>query len=170
MLALFIERYAEEAWVDDRKMILVILSLFAITAMGRALVPGHTVLVYFAPLAAVAMMLTVLVGGRTALATQIAGALHVGIMSGQVELVAYVLVPALCGMAAVRRATTAREFAVGALAVAGGNAGVALAFLLVGRAPDPLGALQLTAAALMSGVASGVLAFGAIVMLGHLFR
>ena len=42
-------------------------------------------------------------------------------MSSQVELVAYVLVPALLGMAAVRRATTAREFAIGA--VAGGAAG-----------------------------------------------
>ena len=170
MLALFIERYAEEAWVDDRKMILVILSLFAITAMGRALVPGHTVLVYFAPFAAVAMMLTVLVGGRTALATQIAGALHVGIMSGQVELVAYVLVPALCGMAAVRRATTAREFAVGALAVAGGNAGVVLAFLLVGRASDPLGSAQLLVAAATSGLGSGLLAFAAMAILGHVFR
>ena len=170
MLALFIERYAEEAWVDDRKMILVILSLFAITAMGRALVPGHTVLVYFAPFAAVAMMLTVLVGGRTALATQIAGALHVGIMSGQVELVAYVLVPALCGMAAVRRATTAREFAVGALAVAGGNAGVVLAFLLVGRASDPLGSAQVLVAAATSGLGSGLLAFAAMAILGHVFR
>jgi len=114
VLALFLERYATEAWLEDRKMILVILSLVAITAAGRALVPGHTIAVYFAPFAAIAMMLTVLVGGRTALATQIAGALHVGIMSSQVELVAYVLVPALLGMAALRRATTAREFSIGA--------------------------------------------------------
>src|SRR5207247_8604735 len=102
MVALCIERYAEEAWVDDRKMILVILSLFAITAMGRALVPGHTVLVYFAPFAAVAMMLTVLVGGRTALATQIAGALHVGIMSGPAALAASSVVPPLCGLSPER--------------------------------------------------------------------
>src|SRR5205807_5190083 len=170
VLALFLERYATEAWLEDRKMILVILSLLAITAAGRALVPGHTIAVYFAPFAAVAMMLTVLVGGRTALAAQIAGALHVGIMSGQVELVAYVLVPALCGMAAVRRATTAREFAVGALAVAGGNAGVVLAFLLVGRASDPLGSAQVLVAAATSGLGSGLLAFAAMAILGHVFR
>src|SRR5438309_2276557 len=170
VLALFLERYAPEAWLEDRKMILVILSLVAITAAGRALVPGHTIAVYFAPFAAIAMMLTVLVGGRTALATQIAGALHVGIMSGQVELVAYVLVPALCGMAAVRRATTAREFAVGALAVAGGNAGVVLAFLLVGRASDPLGSAQVLVAAATSGLGSGLLAFAAMAILGHVFR
>ena len=170
VVGLFVERYAEEAWADDRKLMVVGLSLVALTAAGRALIPGHTVAVYFVPFAAVAMMLTVLVGGRTALATQIAGALHVGIMSGQVELVAYVLVPALLGMAAVRRATTAREFVAAALYVALGDLGVIGTFLLVGRSADTLGALQLAAAALISGVASGVLAFGAIVMLGHLFR
>ena len=170
VLALFVERYAAEAWTDDRKLVVVGLSLVVITAAGRALIPGHTVAVYFLPVAAVAMMLTVLVGGRTALATQIAGALHVGIMSGQVELVAYVLVPALLGMAAVRRATTAREFVAAALYVALGDLGVIGTFLLVGRSADTLGALQLGSAALISGVASGVLAFGAVVMLGHLFR
>ena len=170
VLALFIERFATEAWLDDRKMILVILSLLAITAAGRALIPGHTVLVYFAPFAAIAMTLTVLVGGRTALATQIAGALHIGIMSGQVELVSYVLVPALLGMAAVRRATTAREFAIGAVAVAAGNVGVVLAFLLVGRTSDPLGIAQLAGGGLLSGLGSGLLAFAGMAILGHVFR
>jgi cyclic-di-AMP phosphodiesterase PgpH len=169
VLALFLERYATEAWLEDRKMILVILSLVALTAAGRALVPGHTVAVYFAPFAAIAMMLTVLVGGRTALATQIAGALHVGIMSSQVELVAYVLVPALLGMAAVRRATTAREFAVGAVAVAAGAIGVILSFVLVNRAADPLGIAQLLAGALVSGLGSGLLAFAGMAILGHVF-
>src|SRR6185437_10424963 len=159
VLALFLERHATEAWLEDRKMILVILSLVAITAAGRALVPGHTIAVYFAPFAAIAMMLTVLVGGRTALATQIAGALHIGIMSSQVELVAYVLVPALLGMAAVRRATTAREFAAGAGSVSVGNLGVVVAFTLVGQSTDPVGAAQLAAASLVSGAGSGLLAF-----------
>jgi putative nucleotidyltransferase with HDIG domain len=169
VLALYLERYAAEAWLDDRKMILVILSLVALTAAGRALVPGHTVAVYFAPFAAIAMMLTVLVGGRTALATQIAGALHVGIMSSQVDVVAYVLVPALLGMAAVRRATTAREFAVGAVAVAAGAIGVILSFVLVNRAADPLGIAQLLAGALVSGFGSGLLAFAGMAILGHVF-
>jgi putative nucleotidyltransferase with HDIG domain len=169
VLALFIQRYATEAWLDDRKMILVILSLVVLTAAGRSLVSGP-LLVYFAPFAAVAMMLTVLVGGRTALATQIAGALHVGIMSEQVELVAYVLVPALLGMAAVVRATTAREFAIGALAVAAGNVGVILVFLLVGRTTDPLGIAQLFTGALVSGIGSGLLAFAGMAILGHIFR
>jgi cyclic-di-AMP phosphodiesterase PgpH len=73
-------------------------------------------------------------------------------------------------MAAVRRATTAREFAAGALFVAAGNVGVLLSFTLVGRATDPLGAAQLMLAALASGAGSGVLAFAAMAMLGHIFR
>src|SRR5258708_40081011 len=114
------------------------------------------------------MGLTVRVGGRSALGRQSGGALHIGVMSGQGELVAYVLVPALLGMAAVRRATTAREFVAAALYVALGDLGVIGTFLLVGRSADTLGPLQLAAAAMISGVASGVLAFRAILLLGHL--
>ena len=170
VLALFMERYAPEAWTEDSKMILVALSLLAVTVAARVLTPGHTLLVYFIPFAAVAMIITVLVGGRTALATQIAGALHVGILSGQVELVAYVLVPALLGMAAVRRATTAREFAAGAGSVSLGNLGVVAAFTLVGQSTDPVGAAQLAVAALLSGAGSGLLAFAGMAIFGHLFR
>lgn len=170
VLGLFIERYAEEAWADDRRLVLVGLSLVALVAIARVLVPSHTLAVYFAPYAAVAMMLTVLVGGRTALATQIAAALHFGILSGRVELVAYVLVPALLGMAAIRRATTAREFVAGAFNVAGGNLGVTGAFLLVSRPTDVVGLLQLGSGAVTSGALSGLVAFGAIVLLGHIFR
>jgi putative nucleotidyltransferase with HDIG domain len=170
VLGLYAERYATEAWNDDRKLALVALSLLSVTIVTRALVPGHSLLVYLIPYAAAAMTLTVLVSGRAALAAQIAAALHAGIMSGQVELVAYVLVPALLGMAAVRRATTAREFAAGALFVALGNIGVLASFTLVGRATDPLGAAQLLLAAVVSGAGAGVVAFAAMAMLGHLFR
>ena len=170
VLGLFIERYAEEAWADDRRLVLVGLSLLSLVAVARVLAPGHALAVYFAPYAAVAMMLTILVGGRTALATQIAAALHFGILSGRVDLVAYVLVPSLLGMAAIRRATTAREFVTGAFNVAGGNLGVIGAFLLVSRPTDVIGLLQLGAGAVTSGVLSGLVAFGAVVILGHLFR
>jgi cyclic-di-AMP phosphodiesterase PgpH len=170
VLALFIQRYATEAWNDDRKVLLVMMSLLVVTVTARALIPSHTLLVYFIPFAAVAMIITVLVGGRTALATQIAGALHVGILSGQVELVAYVLVPALLGMAAVQRAATAREFAAGAGSVALGNLGVVVSFTLVGQSTDPVGAAQLAVAALVSGAGSGLLAFAGTAIFGHLFR
>jgi len=169
VLALFIERFAEEAWADDRRLVLIGLSVVVLVAVGRAVAPG-TLTLYFAPFAAVAMMLTVLVGGRTALATQIAGALHVGIMSLQVEHVAYVLVPALLGISAIRRATTAREFVAGAFNVTGGNLGVIGAFLLIARPTDVLGLIQLGTAAIASGALSGLLAFGATGFLGHLFR
>jgi hypothetical protein len=170
VLGLFIERYAEEAWADDRRLVLVGLALVSLVAVGRVLIPSHTLAVYVAPFAAVAMTLTVLVGGRTALATQIAGALHVGILSGRVELVAYVLVPALLGMAQMRRATATREFVAAALNIAAGNAGVIATFLLVSRGTDLIGSLQLGTAAVSSGILSGFVAFGAIVVLGHLFR
>src|SRR5438093_261367 len=55
VLALFMERYAPEAWIEDRKMILVALSLLAVTVAARVLIPGHTLLVYFIPFAGMAI-------------------------------------------------------------------------------------------------------------------
>ncbi|HZC31002.1 MAG TPA: HDIG domain-containing protein, partial [Gaiellaceae bacterium] len=86
------------------------------------------------------------------------------------DLVAYVLVPALLGMAFVRRATTAREFVASALSVSAGSLGVVVAFLLVSRPTDVIGLLQLASGAVASGVLSGLVAFGATVLLGHLFH
>src|SRR6266511_4366781 len=80
------------------------------------------------------------------------------------------LVPALLGMAAVRRATTAREFAAGAGSVAIGNLGVVASFTLVGQSTDPVGAAQLAVAALVSGAGSGLLAFAGTAIFGHVFR
>ncbi len=170
VLALFIERFAEEAWADDRRLVLVGLTLTALVAVERVLVPTHTLAIFYAPYAAAAMMLTVLVGGRTALATQIGAALHIGILSGRVDLVAYVLVPALLGMAAIRRARAAREFVAGSANVVAGSLGVIGAFMLVTTPPDAVTVLQLAFGAMSAGVLSGLVAFGAVVLLGHLFR
>lgn len=170
VLGLFVERYAGEAWSDDGKLALVGASLTVLVAVAHALIPSHGLAIYFAPYAAVAMMLTVLVGGRTALAAQIAAALHVGVLSGRVDLVAYVLVPALLGMAAIRRSTTSREFVAGAFNVIWGGLGVIAVFALLSRPTDLVGVVQLAAGAVSSGVLSGLVAFGAIVLLGHVFR
>ena len=167
VLGLFIERYAPEAFADDRQLGLVALTLFVATAATRALVPGHTLLIYFVPYAAAGMTLAVLVSGQVAIATQIAAALHAGMMSGQVELVAYVILPALLGLVAVRRARTAREFAVGAVFVGVANLAVVAVFALVARTADPVGAAQLVIAALVSGAGAGLLSFGAMALLGH---
>ena len=167
VLALFLERYAPDAWADDRRLVLVGLALLVASVATRAVVPGHTLLVYFLPYAAVAMTLAVLVSGHAALATQVAAALDAGMMSGQVEIVAYVLLPALLGLVAVRRARTAREFAVGAVLAVAGNVAVVGTFTLIGRATDPIGVAQYLVAAMASGAGAGLLAFASMAMLGH---
>ncbi len=167
-LGLYVQRYAPDAWGDDRKLALVALTLFVVTVALRAVVPGHTLLVYFLPYAAAAMMLAVLVSGHAALATQIAAALHAGVMSGQVDTVAYVLLPALLGLVAVRRARTAREFALGGAFVTAGNVAALFSLALVGRATDPVGAAQLAVGGIVSGAGAGLLAFASMAMLGHL--
>jgi putative nucleotidyltransferase with HDIG domain len=170
MYVLYLARYQPDVWRDARRLSVAIAALLVGVAATRALVPGHTLLVYFIPYAAIGMCLSVLVGARTAAVTQVAVALHVGMMSGQVELFAYALAPALVGMATLGRGTTARDFAKASAFVALADLGVLASFLFASKSVDVLGVLQLFSSGIVDGVLSGLLAFAGIVALGHLAR
>ena len=170
MYSLYLERFMPEVWRDTRRLGVAAGALLLAIAVSRALIPGHTLLVYFVPYAAVGMALTILIGGRTAAVTQVAIALHVGMMSGQVELFSYALLPALLGMSALRRGTTAADFGKATAFTAIGDLGVLGSFLLAARTPDFLGALQLLSAGLANAILSGLLAFAGIVAIGSLAR
>ena len=170
MYALYLARYQPEVWQDARKLAVAIGALLIGMAATRALVPGHTLVGYFVPYAALAMCLSVLVGARTAAVTQVATALHVGMMSGQVELFAYALVPGIVGMATLGRGTNARDFAKASLFVAVAALGVLASFLFASQSVDIIGVLQLISAGIVSAVLSGLLAFAGIVALGHVAR
>lgn len=170
MSTLYLERFQPEMWRDGRRLGLAIGALLLTVAASRALIPGHTLLALFIPYAAVAMALSVLVGGRSALAVQVASALHVGVMSGSIEMPGYVLLPALLGMAALRGGSTAREFLVATVFVAAGNVGVLGSSALLAKNVDALGLLQLLGAGAANAVASGLFAFAGIVVVGHLTR
>jgi putative nucleotidyltransferase with HDIG domain len=168
VFTLYMQRFQPEVWADIRRVGLAAGGLLLSIAVSRALMPGHTLLPYFIPFAAVGMALSLLVGGRTALATQTAIAMHVGVMSARIELVAYVLLPTLLGMAAVRRAINARDFIAAALFVAVGNLGVVATFVLLERGADVLGLLQLAAAGSGNAIASSLFAFAGVIIVGHL--
>jgi putative nucleotidyltransferase with HDIG domain len=170
MLALYLDRFQPEVWRDTRRLTVALGALLVTMAAGRVLVPGHQLAIYFVPYAALGMTLSVLVGGRTAAVIQTAAALQLGMMSGQVELFAYALLPPLVGMATLRRGASAAEFARATAFVTLTSVGVLGSFLLGASGADVLGALQLLSAAVVSGVLSSLLAFGAIYALGHLAR
>ncbi len=170
MYAFYLDRFQPDVWRDARRLVVAAGALLLALAASRALIPGHALLVYFVPYAAVGMALSILIGGRTAAVTQVAAALHVGLMSGQVELFAYALLPALLGMSALRRGTTARDFLKATVFTAVGDLGVLGTFQLSAKSPDLLGALQLLGAGAANAILSGLLAFAGIVAVGHLAR
>ena len=170
MLTLYLERFEPTLWRDTRKLVVAVGALFITVGFSRALIPGHQLAVYFLPFAALGMTLSVLIEPRTAAAVQIATALLVGVMSGQVELFAYALLPPLVGMATLRRGANAGEFARATAFVTVTAVGVLASFLLASSSVDILGVLQLASAAVVSGILSSLLAFAGVVALGHLAR
>jgi putative nucleotidyltransferase with HDIG domain len=170
MYTLYLKRFQPEVWRDARRLLVAGGALLAVLAVSRAVIPGHSLLQYGIPFAAIGMMVAILVGGRTAAVTQVAVALHAGMMSGLVEMTAYALLPALLGTAALRRGTTARDFAAATGFVILGNLGVLGSFLLASTITDLLGVLELATAGLLNGVLSGLLAFAGIFAIGHLAR
>ena len=170
MFTLYLERFQPDVWQNTRELAVAVSALLITVAFGRALIPGHTLAVYYIPFAALGMTLSVLVGARTAAVTQTVAALHVGMMSGQVELVAYVLLPALIGIATLRRGTSTAEFARATAFVAVAALGVIVSFLPASNTADVLGALQLFGGAVVGAGGAGLLALGGIVGLGHVAR
>jgi putative nucleotidyltransferase with HDIG domain len=170
MFALYLQRFQPEVWADTRKVAVAGGALIFVVALSRAVPPTGTLLPYFIPYAAVGLALSSLIGGRTALATQTATALHVGVLTGRIELVAYVLLPTLLGMSAVRLATSARDFIVATTLVAAGNFGVMASFVLLARTTDALGLAQLAAAGIANAIESGLFAFAGVIFIGHLTR
>ena len=59
---------------------------------------------------------------------------------------------------------------ISSASVVAGSVGVIPSFMLVSSPPDPVTIAQLVVGALSAGILSGLVAFGAVVLLGHLFR
>lgn len=170
ILDLYFLRLRSDFWTNWRHAFVLFLLVVLFILAAKLMVPGHTLLPYLFPSAALSMLLMVLLGPQLAIAVTIVLGLVVGFMAGgSLELTAYVLVSGLIAALSLWRAESLNAFLrAGAYAFLA-NVAVILAFRLPDQKFDLLGMVQLVLASVGNGGLSAILTLGGFFLLGSVF-
>jgi hypothetical protein len=144
--------------------------LFLFLAAARLMVPGHTILPYLFPLAAMGMLISVLLDGQLAVGSLIfVGAVVAFMTDGSLELTSFVLGGSLLATLALGKMQRLSSFVWGGVYVILGNLAVLAIFRLPSQETDLLAWLELGAAVVVNGGLSVSLTLAGFYLLGHLF-
>ncbi len=169
-LGLYIWQAHRELLQHRGRMILLSLLIVVTGVAAKLIMPGHVLLPYFFPMAAVAMLVSVLLDTSLAIVVTIVLSLFVGFVTGgSLDLTAYALLGSLVAALVVSRLEQLITFARAAGAIALLNGIVAVSFRLFGWGYDPIGLLQLVGASMANGVLSASLTFTTFFWLGGVF-
>ena len=163
----WIWRFRPGLWHRNRPLLLVAFVLVGSTLV-LAVTAERSVLPYLAPIAAGALLLSVLLDAGVALAVLAIVAVLGGAVTGQVQLATYVLMGGVAGIIVVRRGERLGQYVQAGVAMAVVNVGVVSAFGLI-NAGDIAGLFQLELAALASAAGSAVAAAGTFAVAGSVF-
>jgi hypothetical protein len=146
----------------------LLFNLFLLAA--KALVPGHTLLPYLLPAAALSMFVALLGGVNLAIVVSVVLGTLVGYVSdNQFELTVYLVAGGIVAALILGRAQRFDLFFWAGMAGAVTHAAVVLAFWLVSPEMDLIGLAQLLAISIGNGVLSASLALVGAFVLGNVF-
>ncbi len=131
VVLLYLSRIHPEHWNNPRVMALLVALLVALVIGARILMPGHVLLSYLYPTAAVAMLLGVLLGVDVALLVTVVLSLIVGFLTGSIELVTYTFVGGAVASLALWRVENLGVFVWAGVLVGLTNAVTVLTFVLL---------------------------------------
>jgi putative nucleotidyltransferase with HDIG domain len=169
-LGLYIAHHQPLLLGRPRRELLLVLLLIIAGVGSRILVPGHTLMPYLFPSAAIAMIVTILLDVQLAMVVSALLAVLVGFSAGSsLEMVVYVLMGSMIGGLSLWRMDHLGHFITAGIYVALTNMIVILAFRLQGQSYDPVGLLQLLGMGALNGVLSSSLTFIAFSFVGRVF-
>lgn len=170
VLLIYIYRFRPEMLTSRRQRVLLALTILSSLILAKSMIPGHVVLPYIFPMAAISMLLALLFDIPVALIVTTMLSFTVGVIGGNsLELSVYTLLGGLVGAFSVYRVERLGEFLWAAGYVALANVVVALAFRLYNQNYDPIGLLQLAGAGVFNSALSTSLAFATFSALGRVF-
>ena len=163
MIAAFINLYFSRRHLpfqfEARSLILVALIFILFIVSARLTIPNRTVLPYAFPLAAMGLLIATLFGLETGIVFSIALAILVTYnLPNVLDLTPYYLFSSLTGVLVLGNARRVWTFFRAGMGVAGAGMAMLLAFRFPFVQMDPIALLQLTGAAIFSGLAASSIA------------
>ncbi len=170
LIWLYLFSFATEFWTQRHWPPLLSLLMITFLLLAKLMLPLHTILPYFFPLATLAMLMGSLFDLRLAtLITLCFGLLAGYLTEGAPEIVTYGVVGALVGAYTLGRGERLSNFARAGGFVALSNVIVLAAFRLPEHDLDLMGILELSSAAVANGVLAASLTLLGFFFLGALF-
>lgn len=170
VLGMWVVHRNPDFWVDNRRAWLLSLVLLSFVLLAKLMVPGRTLMPYIFPGAAAAMLLTVLLEPRFALATTVLLALMVSLLAGRnFELFTYILLGGVIASLSLWHVERLMAFARAGIYVILGQVVVLLSFRLIRGEYDVVGVVELILAAVASGVLATSLTTVGYYVLAHVF-
>ncbi|NIN68545.1 MAG: HDIG domain-containing protein [Anaerolineae bacterium] len=171
ILALYLLYLHPSFWDSWRDMLLVgLLAALAVLA-AKLMIPGHVVLGYLFPLAAISMLLTALVDTEIAIVVTIVLSLIVGfIAGGSLEFVLYCFAGGAVASLRLWRIERLNAFLWAGVYVALSNLGVILLFRALEQDHDLLGTFQIAGASLANAILAMSLTFGGFFLFSNVLN
>ncbi len=173
LLHLYLFRYAPQVWHRQKQLLLVALMLIATVAAARLFLPGHGLLPYMLPLAAVSMLIAVLLNPNVAVVVTFVLSILLGLIvsSGlSMDLPIYYFVGGLTGIFSLTRVERVGTFARAGVFIAVASFVSAIAFKVVtGGLLDWSVVESLALAATFNGGVSASITYATFSLLGTIF-
>jgi putative nucleotidyltransferase with HDIG domain len=171
ILALYLLYLHPTFWDSWRDMLLVgLLAALAVLA-AKLMIPGHVVLGYLFPLAAISMLLTALVDTEIAIVVTILLSLMVGfIAGGSLEFVLYCFAGGAVASLRLWRIERLNAFLWAGVYVALSNLGVILLFRALEQDHDLLGTFQIAGASLANAILAMSLTLGGFFLFSNVLN
>jgi putative nucleotidyltransferase with HDIG domain len=168
VIGLYILRFRPHVLGQPRHMWLLLLLLLLFVGMIRLMVPGHTLLPYVFPMAALSIMLAALIEVQLSVLITILIGLVIGyIAGGSLEFTIYAVVGGLVGIFSLGPVERVNRLLWSGVYVALTNVAIVLIFRLPGGDLDSMGLLQLIGAGATNGAFSASLTLIGFFLVGN---
>jgi putative nucleotidyltransferase with HDIG domain len=169
VIGLYILRFRPRILDQARYLWLLFLLLLLFVGMVRLMVPGHTILPYLFPMAALAIMLAVLIEVQLSILATILTGLIIGyIAGGSLEFTVYAMMGGLVGIFSLGRVERVNRLLWSGVYVSLMNVAIVLIFRIPNNDLDSMGLLQLIAAGIANGAFSASLTLIGFFLAGNL--
>jgi putative nucleotidyltransferase with HDIG domain len=169
VMGLYLVRFRPRALDKPRYQGLLLLLLLLFIGLARGMIPGHTLLPYLFPMAAMSIMLAALIEVQLGiLATLLVGLIVGYIAGGSLELTIYSIMSGLVGIFSLGRVERVNRLLWSSVYVALMNVAIVLIFRVPTGDFDSVGLLQLMATAAANGALSASLTLIGFFLVGNL--